>query len=690
MILACNNFVATLGDFASSVSSFVNSTFNFPPTQGENMLPSNANHITKQDSGENTQKKPSNPNIYQIINNNLSRRTLLKGLTAGGLLGAFSSTSANKLAFAVTPTAASTLTFTPVMHGTDEAHHVADGYNVTTLIRWGDALNDKTSGLVLQKQTVDTQQNQFGYNCDFIGYLPIPLNSQSSDHGILFVNHEYTNSELMFPGLTPKNKIEKITKEQSDVEMEGHGASIVEVKKINGEWQYIKNSKYNRRITITNTAMRIAGPAAGHDRMKTASDPKGLEVYGTLANCAGGVTPWGTVLTGEENFHGYFGGQNKNEAEKNAFKRYGLGEFTYNAFFRFSDRFNLEKTPNEPNRFGWIVEVDPYNPNSKPVKHTALGRLKHEGANIIINYDGRVVAYMGDDERFEYIYKFVSENKFQANNREANMKLLESGTLYVAQFQENGKLSWLPLVYGTGKLTKENGFYSQADVVIEVRRAADLVGATPMDRPEDIEPNPVNGRVYVMLTNNSRRKPENVNTANPNAENLAGHIIEMTPPMVPGTSTVFDHTKESFNWDFFLIAGKPSDGKSKYGVNALEDNWLTCPDNVAFDNRGRMWIATDTGSDSQKFGTADGLYATEVDGEGRAVPKMFFRCPVGAEVCGPFLTPDNKTLFLAVQHPGEDSTFDSPSTRWPDFKADVPPRPSVVVITKKDGDIIGS
>lgn len=640
-------------------------------------------------SEEKIHNPTQNPNIYNVINARLSRRGLLKGLAVGSFLGTVGTSLISKFSLAGSPISKSTLTFTPLSHGLDDTHHVAEGYDADTLIRWGDAIFANAAELTIDKQTAASQQKQFGYNCDFVGYLPLPLNSKSSDHGVLFVNHEYTNTELMFPNLTSKNKIELVSKEQSETEMEGHGASIVEVKKVNGKWQFIKDSNYNRRFTITNTAMRISGPAAGHDRLKTADDPKGLEIIGTLANCSGGVTPWGTVLTCEENFHGYFGGDIKKISEKDAYKRYGLGEYTYNAFFKYSDRFHVEKTPNEANRFGWVVEIDPYDPKSKPVKHTALGRFKHEAANMVINYDGHVVVYMGDDERFEYIYKFVSANKYIPNDRKANMHLLETGILYAAKFLENGKLKWLPLVYGQGKLTKENGFNSQADVVIEARRAADLVGATPMDRPEDIEPNPVNGHVYAVLTNNSKRTAANIDAANPNVENLGGHIIEMIPLAVPGKTTVLDHARDEFNWNIFIQAGKPGDGKAKYGPNSTNEDWFYCPDNIAFDNKGRIWIATDSGSDHQKFGTNDGLYASEVDGEGKAVPKMFFRCPIGAEMCGPFMTPDNKTLFLAVQHPGEDSTFDNPTTRWPDFKPNMPPRPTVMAITKKDKGEIG-
>jgi uncharacterized protein len=324
-----------------------------------------------------------------------------------------------------------------------------------------------------------------------------------------------------------------------------------------------------------------------------------------------------------------------------------------------------------------------------PKKRTAMGRFKHEGAESIVAKDGRVVVYLGDDERFDYVYKFVTTGKFDPNNPAANKDLLDDGTLHVAKFAEDGSVEWLPIVFGQGPLTAENGFAGQADVLIETRRAADLLGATKMDRPEDIQPNAANGKVYVMLTNNSKRKADQVDAANPRAENAFGHIIEIV-------EDGGDFTATKGKWEVLLKCGDPSVAEvgASFSTATTANGWFGMPDNCAVDSAGRLWVATD-GQGPKATGRTDGLWAVDTEGEARATSKLFFRVPVGAEMCGPLFTPDDETAFVAVQHPadggddwkpfGRPSYYEDLSTRWPDFKPEMPVRPSVVVITKQGG-----
>jgi hypothetical protein len=389
------------------------------------------------------------------------------------------------------------------------------------------------------------------------------------------------------------------------------------------------------------------------------------------------------VLSGEENFNLYFGGDPAKLPQAAHLKRYGLIGKPEHAWFKHADRFDVTKEPNEPNRFGWVVEIDPYDPKSVPVKRTALGRFKHEGATTVLSKDGRLVVYSGDDQVFEYVYRFVSRDKVDPARPEANRDLLDHGTLSVARFEDDGSLRWLPLVFGEGPLTAKNGFKSQADVLIETRRAADLLGATPMDRPEDVETNPATGKVYVVLTNNRDRLPKGsptpkkeVNAPNPRAKNSFGHILELVP-------AGGDPASAEARWDFFARGGPESTNRAL---------WLACPDNVAFDRRGRMWIASDMGREQEKIRIPDALWAADTEGEGRGVLRALYTGPIGAEITGPCFTPDQRTLFIAIQHPGESETakYEKPLTRWPDFDPSLPPRPAVVAITREDGGEVGS
>ena len=453
-------------------------------------------------------------------------------------------------------------------------------------------------------------------------------------------------------------------------------------------WQVVRDGRLNRRITA-DTEMELTGPAAGSDRLKTSADTTGTRVLGTINNCAGGVTPWGTYVMAEENIHGYFSGElpagHREAANHNSM---GVPEGAYEWAAHY-DRFDVSKEPNEPNRFGWIVEVDVEDPNSVPRKRTALGRFKHEGAESIVAPDGRVVFYLGDDERFDYVYKFITAGRYDPQNRAANMNLLDEGTLYVAKFADDGSMEWLPLTFGTGPLTEANGFSGQADVLIETRRAGDLLGATKMDRPEDIEPNGVNGKVYVMLTNNTRRGEEQVDGANPRAKNAFGHIIEIE-------EDGGDFAALKGRWEVLLKCGDPSVAEvgASFSTATTANGWFGMPDNCSVDSAGRLWVSTD-GNSPKATGRTDGLWAVDTEGEARATSKLFYRVPVGAELCGPLFTPDDETAFVAVQHPadggddwegfGRPSYYEDLSTRWPDFSNNMPTRPSVVAITRQGG-----
>ncbi|WP_269930818.1 PhoX family protein [Aminobacter sp. HY435] len=630
-----------------------------------------------------------NRTMGDIIARRFSRRGFLKGSLAVSAIAATVSPIAIILADDARAAGGSAFSFDEVEAGIDDKHHVAAGYDADVLLRWGDPIFVDAPEFDPTNQSAEAQARQFGYNNDYVGYVPL---EGSSEHGLLLVNHEYTNEHLMFPGIVKivEGKIEVAPADQKrvDIEMAAHGGSIVEIRKDAGKWQPVRDGKLNRRITST-TEMQLTGPAAGHDRLKTNADASGTKVFGTLNNCAGGVTPWGTYIMAEENFHGYFGGELPvDHPEAANYKRLGVPEGTYE-WFKFYDRFDVSKEPNEPNRFGWIVEVDVNDPNSLPKKRTALGRFKHEGAESIVASDGRVVFYLGDDERFDYVYKFVTKGKFNADDRAANLDLLDEGILYVARFAEDGSFEWLPLVQGEGPLTSDNGFATQADVVIEARRAGDLLGATKMDRPEDIQPNGVNGKVYVMLTNNTKRKADQVDAANPRAENAFGHIIELI-------EDGGDFAATRGKWEVLLKCGDPAVAEvgASFSTSTTENGWFGMPDNCAVDSAGRLWVSTD-GNSPKATGRTDGLWAVDTEGEARATSKLFFRVPVGAEMCGPLFAPDDQTAFVAVQHPGDGgedwegfgrpSYYEDLSTRWPDFKPDMPVRPAVVAITRQGG-----
>ncbi len=590
------------------------------------------------------------------------------------------------------------LTFTPVPPNTDDRVTVPQGYETAPVVRWGDPVLPDAPAFDFENQTAAAQAKQFGYNNDFVAFFPLGV-----QRGLLWVNHEYTDENLMFRGYTNGDAA---TEEQIRIALAAHGGSVVEIERVGrtGRWKLVTRGRrrYNRRVTAQ-TPMRFTGPAAGSDLLKTSADPAGTTPVGMLNNCAGGTTPWGTVLSGEENFNQYFvNGNGVPEAQKPFLSRYGVSPTTgipngSRRFDRVEERFDLAKHPNEVNRFGWIVEIDPFDPDSTPVKRTALGRLAHEGATTTLARDGRVVAYMGDDSRFEYVYKFVSKKRYIPGFDRHNRTLLDEGTLYVAKFtgdspaseidgsgrlpadgRFDGSGQWIPLV--TGDISHVPGMTAQ-EVLVYTRVAADKVGATKMDRPEDVERNPVTGGVYVALTNNSSRAPAQVDEANPRPANKHGHVLEISELRNDAGAT-------SFTWSLPLVCGDPNDPSTYFaGFDKTKVSPISCPDNVAFDAEGNLWIATD----GNQLGANDGLFAMPVRGPERGHLRQFLSVPVGAETCGPLVSPDQRSVFTAIQHPGETNgaTPEAPTSHWPDGGTSQP-RPAVVVTWHGQGKKVGS
>lgn len=620
----------------------------------------------------------ANPTFQSILAARLSRRGFLAG-GAAGLAALAAGRLAPRGAEAQAP-----LPFTPVVGSTEDKLILPPGYTHSVLVRWGDPIFPDGAAFDPQTQTAAKQERQFGSDNDFIGFMPLPRESDSSTRGLLGVNHENVRPELTWP--TWDGKADR-TREMCDVEVAAHGFSVVEISRgALGEWSVVKTSPLNRRITGA-TPMAIRGPAAGHALMRTGADPSGTRVLGTLNNCAGGVTPWGTILTGEENIQNYFRGKVSDAADPALAKkhqRYGIaGRGRYMSWGLYDARFDLAREPNEPNRFGWIVEIDPYDPASMPIKHTGLGRFAHEGATVILAKDGRPVAYMGDDARFEYLYKFVAANRYDPAYRAVATSLLDSGVLYAAKLSDDGTGEWVPLVQGQGPLTAAIGFASQADVVVNARGAGDAVGATKMDRPEDVEPSPRTGKVYCALTSNESRKPEQVDKANPRPANKYGHILEIT-------EDGGDHAGTRFRWEILVLGGDPKDAShGAYYQGRSDVSPMAVPDNFAFDDQGRLWVATDGMDDT--LGPNDAVFMVDAEGPLRGRCLQFLSAPTGCEVCGPAFTPDNRTFFVAMQHPGltDKATYASPGSRWPDNRPDMPPRPSVVAIYRTDGGKVG-
>lgn len=664
-----------------------------------------------------------NRHFASVLEARLARRTVLKSTAGAAALGFMSLGLAGCLDsddddddHVPDGGAGPLVGFTAVPTSESDEIVVPEGYSYEVILPWGTPILGSMPAFSVGNSG-EEQGMQMGSHHDGMHFFPIdgeePFEG-SSDEGLLVMNHEYVEPRFMHvshagaalgSGAVVLLSEEPVVRDRDEAlkELNAHGVSVVHVKKgVDSRWEHVQ-SAFNRRITGL-TPMELHGPVRGSDLVKTKYSPEGFATRGTLNNCAMGVTPWNTYMAAEENWAGYFG--NGDETIPREHQRYGIRATDSRYRWAFAEnggeeftRFDATSTGataaddyrNEPNCFGWMVEIDPFDPQSTPKKRTSLGRFGHEGVVFGPAVEGQpVVCYSGDDSTNEFIYKFVSDQPFQKGITDGS--ILDTGILYVARFNEDGTGDWLPLVHGQNGLTAPE-FADQADVLVNTRLAAGMVGATPMDRPEWGAVDPNNGDVYFTLTNNTGRST--ADAANPRTQNLHGHIIRWN--YAEG-----GHASTTFNWDIFLFGGDGGQlprlqGEAPDGKALTADNLLSSPDGLWIDKDSRVWIQTDIGEGSQNsgqyevFGNNAMLCADPATGEMR----RFLTGPIGQEITGVITTPDQRTMFINVQHPG--ATTSSAEWRdgtirsaWPSVDVDGVPRSATVVIWKDDGGVIGS
>jgi hypothetical protein len=632
------------------------------------------------------------PHLADLIAERLQRRSLLTGgvaAAAGTFLGGCA-IEGEQEALAESSEAlhrcGPLLGFSEVLPSSEDTLTVPDGYTWDVLIPWGTPLFKHSPAFLEDgSNSAADQELQVGFNHDGMHYFPLSRGHGGSRHGLLVLNHEYTDASQIYSAAQGSTiTADAAGKAKVKKALAGHGVTVVEVEQNRrGEWRHVQGGKLNRRITGT-TPMAFSGPvSASHPLLASSITPEPL---GTLNNCAHGHTPWGTYLACEENWNGYFGTADATWTRSALEARYGVAAagFGYN-WHVAEPRFDLAVNRNELNHFGWVVEIDPFDRKSKPVKRTALGRIKHEGATVLESR-GRVVVYSGDDENGEYCYKFVGNQSWR-KLRAQGKSPLDHGTLYVAKFSADGSGEWLPLVHGLGVLTVDNGWLDQADVLIRTRMAADAVGATRMHRPEWLAANTKTGEVYLTLTNGSGNSAPFNSGRDPNPY---GHIVRFVEDK---------HSDTKFSWEIFLLAGDPA-----YDASVpAEQTIFGSPDGVWVDEDGRVWVQTDISNSSQnlasrgydRIGNNQMLVADPVTREVR----RFLVGPRGCEITGVITTPDQRTMFINVQHPGESTSFwnaqfGAPTPANPSSVSSWPyggrPRPATVVIRKLDGGKIGT
>ena len=609
--------------------------------------------------------RPAETGFDRVLARALARRGFLGGAlalggiaTLGGAMGnAPARAQSSRFAFAALPASG------------EDTVRLPPGYKAEIVLRWGDPLWSDGAGFDPETRgTAASQARAFGDNTDGMEIF---------DHQgriLLVVNNEYANRKVIWG-----NRAEGWPETDDDIEkgLLAHGVSVVELAQDATGWHPVIDSPFNRRIT-PRTEMEITGPARGNPLMQTEADPTGSTSFGTWNNCGSGKTPWGTYLACEENFNGYFSAADPDFKASPELERYGISARDWGyGWARIDSRFDVATNPNEPNRAGYVVEIDPRDPGSTPKKRTALGRFKHENAECVLARDGRLVIYMGDDERGEFLYRYVSERAYAPGADTDD--LMVNGTLHAAKFHDSGTGEWLALTPETTGLT-------QAEICIHTRLAASAVGATTMDRPEWVAAHPEIAELYCALTNNKDRgfrpnaggDPTPASGPNPRAANIYGQIVRWRP--LGG-----DHGADGFDWDLYALAGNPAVHSDAYAgsENITESNMFNAPDGLHFSPSGLLWIQTDgNDSDTGPFkgqGNNQMLAGDPATGEIR----RFLTGPNECEIAGLCWAPDHRTMFVGIQHPG-----DNGGNHWPDG-GDSVPRSAILAITRLDGGPVG-
>jgi uncharacterized protein len=616
---------------------------------------------------DSTVQSPVQSQFSVVADRLISRRRFLGD---SAVLGASAFVAGAVASTPRTALAAGPLSFTAIAANTADTVTVPPGFGWHVVASWGDPLwsagsqfDERTRG------TAATQALSVGDNNDGMWLFT------RADKSVIAVNNEYVNVGHIFgnrEGGRPRT-VDDVNKGKA-----GHGVTVMEVRQRRGKWQIVKDSQFNRRIT-PDTPMRLTGPAAGHSMLKTAADPSGTQSLGTWNNCGNGKTPWGTYLACEENFNGYYSSSDEAHQPTQHMARYGVSNRSRGyAWAAVDARFDISKHPNESNRNGYVVEIDPFDPQSTPKKRTALGRLKHENAELVVSKSGRVVVYMGDDATGEYLYKFVSAGTFQEGGD--NLELLAEGNLFAARFADDGQGEWLALT------PQATGLKSKAEVCFMTRQAASAVKATTMDRPEWVAAAPTRAEVYCALTNNKNRgkksnaggEPMDVNGPNPRARNRYGQIVRLRP-------TADNHDAMDFEWDLFAIAGNPvvhSDANAG-SPNITPDNMFNSPDGLSFDSQGGLWIQTDGNYSNAEGYAGQGNNQMLLGNPSTGEIKRFLVGPRECEITGLTFSADAKTMFVGIQHPGQRGGSHFPGG------GDSVPRSSIVAINRDDGGVMG-